>query len=91
MPQVVAVQLDQVEGVQKDLAIVVPIPNAVEHREAVVVAGNCLGVDDARAAAQVSERLDNQWETVREIIARTPIEFHPARRSCGRRCGIRRA
>jgi hypothetical protein len=53
-PQVVAVQLDKIEGVQKDLAIVAPIPNPVEHREPVVVAGNRLAVDDARPGAQVS-------------------------------------
>jgi hypothetical protein len=31
-------------NVQKDLAVVAPIPNLVEHREAVVVAGNRLAV-----------------------------------------------
>ena len=35
------------------------IANPVEHREAVVVAGNRLAVDDAGLAAQVSQRLDN--------------------------------
>ena len=52
-------QLDQVEGVQGDLAIMPAIANPVEHREAVVVAGNRLAVDDAGLAAQVSQRLDN--------------------------------
>jgi hypothetical protein len=38
---------------------VAAIANPVEYREAVVVAGNGLAVDDARPGAQVSQRLDD--------------------------------
>src|SRR5262245_65011342 len=58
--QVVAAQLDQVEDVQEDLAIVASIANPIKHRETVIVAGDCLAVDDARPGAQVRHRLDNQ-------------------------------
>ena len=61
-PQVGAVQFDQVEGVQEHLAVMALIPNTVKHREAVVVAGNRLAVDDAGPRAQVGQRLDNQRE-----------------------------
>jgi hypothetical protein len=54
-----------------------PIPNPVEHRKAVVVAGNRLAIDDARAGAQVSQRLDNQGEAVRQVVARAAVELHP--------------
>jgi hypothetical protein len=35
-------------------------PAAVEYRRAVVIAGDCLAVDDARARAQACQRLDDQ-------------------------------
>jgi len=73
-PQVVAVQLDQVEGVQEHFAIVAPIANPIEHREAVLVAGNRLAVDDARPGAQVSQRFDNQPEAVGQLVAGAAVE-----------------
>jgi hypothetical protein len=56
---------------------VAPVADAVEHCEPVVIAGNRLAVDDARAGAQVFQRLDNQGEAVGEVVARTAIEPHP--------------
>jgi hypothetical protein len=53
-PQVVTIQLNKVEGVQKDLAIVAPISNSVKHWEPVVVAGNRLAVDDARPVRRLA-------------------------------------
>jgi hypothetical protein len=47
--QVVAVQLDQVEGVQEDARIVASVADAIEGCEAVVVAGHRLPIDDAGA------------------------------------------
>src|SRR5262249_25504957 len=49
-PQVVAVQFDQVEGVEEYVAVIAPITNAVEGCDAVVVADDCLAVDDTRPA-----------------------------------------
>ncbi len=45
-PQVVAVQLDQVERVQEHARVVPPVTNAVEARHALVSAGDRLAVDD---------------------------------------------
>ena len=46
-PQVVAVQLDQVEGVEEGVTVMASVANTVERRHAVVVASNRLPIDDA--------------------------------------------
>jgi len=46
-PQVVAVQLDEVEGVEKGTVVVAVMANEIERRHAVVVASNRLPIDDA--------------------------------------------
>ena len=50
-PQVVAVQLDQVERVEEYVANIAPIANVVEGCDTIIVADDCLAVDDARPAA----------------------------------------
>jgi hypothetical protein len=60
--QVVAVQLYQVEGVQKHPGIVVAVAKKIEGCNAVVITGDRLAVDDAGARAQTSEGLDDQRE-----------------------------
>jgi hypothetical protein len=47
--QVVAIQFDQVEGIHKRAAAVPPLADQLEHRDAVVTAGDCFTVDDAGA------------------------------------------
>ena len=54
----------------------VAVANAIERRDAVVITGNRLAVDDARARAQARQSLDDQRETIREIIAGTAVEPH---------------
>jgi hypothetical protein len=49
--QVIAVQLDQVEGVQEHARIVAGVADAIEGCNAGVVAGDRLPVDDAGARA----------------------------------------
>ena len=44
---VLAVKLDQIEGIDEDAFIVVPIADAVEARDAVLAARHRLAVDDA--------------------------------------------
>jgi transposase len=56
-PQIIAVQLDQVEGVEEDEGVVAAVADAVEARHAVVAAAHRLAVDDAGARAQAGERL----------------------------------
>ena len=47
--QVVAVQLDQVEGVEEHGAVVAAVADAIELGDAALVAGDRLAVDDAGA------------------------------------------
>ena len=49
MPQVVAVQFDQIEGVQKDAFVMAAVADAIERSDAVVITGNRLPIDDAGA------------------------------------------
>src|SRR6516164_7297856 len=75
-PQVVAVQFDQVEGVQERAVIMAAVANEIERGNAVVIAGDSFAVDDAGARAQSCQRLDDQREAMGEVIARTAIEPH---------------
>jgi hypothetical protein len=47
-PQVVAVQLDQVEGVQEHVPVMLAVADAVERCEPVVIARDGFPIDDAR-------------------------------------------
>jgi hypothetical protein len=49
--QVVSVQLDQVERIQEHAAIVTLIPDALEQRDAILAARDCLTIEDALAGA----------------------------------------
>jgi hypothetical protein len=46
-PQIVAVQFDQVEGVEERAVIMAAVANEIERRNAVVIAGDRLTIDDA--------------------------------------------
>ena len=67
-PQVVAVQLDQVEGVEEYLVVSALVTDEIERSDAVVITGNRLPVDDAGARAQASQCLDDQWEAMGGIV-----------------------
>ena len=51
-PRVVAVELDQIEGVQERAVIMAAVANEIERGNAVVIAGDSFTVDDAGARAQ---------------------------------------
>jgi hypothetical protein len=74
--QVVAVKLDQVEGVEEDACVMPPVADAVEARHAVVVAGDSFVVDDAGARAQ--PRLDDQREAVGQVVVRSAVPATPS-------------
>jgi len=76
-PHVVAIQLDQVEGVEKGVTVMASVADTVERGNAIVIASDSLTVDDAGARAQPGERINDQRETAGEVIARTTIEPHP--------------
>jgi hypothetical protein len=73
-PQIVAVQLDEVEGVEERAVIMATVANEIERGNAVVIAGDSFAVDDAGARPQLGERINDQREAVGEIIARTTVE-----------------
>src|SRR5262245_44391134 len=75
-PHVVAVQLDEVEGIKKDAPVSALVPNEIERGNAVVIAGDGFAVDDARARAQACQLLDDQREATSEVIAGTAVEPH---------------
>ena len=49
--QVVAVQLDQVEGVQEHVPVMLAVADTLERCEPVVIAGDSFTIDDAGARA----------------------------------------
>ena len=44
------------------------VADEIERSDAVTVTGNRLTVEDARARAQASQRLDDQGKTISEIM-----------------------
>ena len=63
-PQIVAVEFDQVEGIEEHARVVTPIPDAVEGRDPVIATCHRFAVDDAGARAQLGDCLDNEREAV---------------------------
>lgn len=62
--EVVAVQIDQIERIEEHAAVVPPVTDAIERREAVVVTGDRLVIDDTRTRAQPRQRFNDQREAV---------------------------
>src|SRR5262249_53824171 len=68
-PQVVAVQFNEVEGVEEYALVSALVPDEIERGHAVVIAGDSFAVDDAGARAQACQRLDDQREAMGEVVA----------------------
>lgn len=49
--------------------MVVAVANPIEQRDAIIITGDCFPIDDAGARAQAAQCLDDEWKTIREIIA----------------------
>jgi len=62
-----AIQLEEVEGVEEDMLARRLAPQPFEHRELVLIAGDGLAIDQARADLEPVNGLDD------ERIARCPI------------------
>ena len=75
-PQIVAVQLDEVEGVEEYAVVSAVVTDEIERGNPVVIAGDGFAVDDAGARAEPSQRLNDQREAAGEIITRTAVEPH---------------
>jgi hypothetical protein len=61
--EIVAIHLNQVEGIEERTAVVAPIANVIEAHHAVAVTNHRLTIDDAGSRAQPSYRLHNQPES----------------------------
>src|SRR5262245_5462047 len=72
-PQVVAVQFDQVEGVQEYAVVSAVVPDEIERGNAVVIAGDSFAIDNPGARAQAGQRLDDQREAAGEVVAGTAV------------------
>jgi hypothetical protein len=48
-PQVIAIEFDQVEGVEEYAFVVVEVADEIERSDAVVIAGDRFPIDDAGA------------------------------------------
>src|SRR5262249_28795835 len=75
-PQVVAIQLDQVEGVEEYAPVRALVADELERGHAAVVASHRFAIDDARARAQARQRLADQRKAVGEVIAGSAVEPH---------------
>jgi len=67
-PQVVAVQLDEVEGVEEDAPVSALVPDEIERGDTVVIASDRLAIDDAGARAQASQGLGDEREAMGEVV-----------------------
>jgi hypothetical protein len=77
-PQVLAVQLEQVEGEQEHVVIVAPVAQPLEHRDPVLIADDGLAVDQAGPRRQRARRRDDLRKAVREVIAFPREQSHTA-------------
>ena len=68
-PQVLAVQLQQVKGAEEDVPALTLAPQPLEHGDAVVVAGDRLPVDQARARLEPVHGLEDQRIPRRPVVA----------------------
>ena len=59
-PQVLAVELQQVEGVQEDVRACGLFAQSLEHRHAAIIAGDGLAVDQTGARPELVRGLDDQ-------------------------------
>ena len=60
--QIVAVQLDQVEGVEERPIVSAVVANKIKRGNAIVIASDGFAIDDAGAQAQASYRIGNWRE-----------------------------
>jgi len=68
-PEVIAVQFDQVEGIEEYAFVVMAITNQIERSHAVFIAGDSFAIDYAGARAQASR--DRQIAAVTRWLSST--------------------
>src|SRR5262249_59873927 len=67
-PEILAVELEQVKGEQEHPRVLAPVPEPVEYRHAVAIAGHGLAVDQERAHLERAGGLENLWIPWRPIV-----------------------
>ena len=75
-PKIVAVEFDEVEGVEQYALVSALVTDEIERGNAVVIASDSFAIDDAGARAQAGQSIDDQRKATGEIIARTAVEPH---------------
>src|SRR5262245_43456582 len=65
--EILAVQFEQVEGVQENPPVLAPVAQPVEHRQSVAVAGHRLPVEQERSALQGAGGLEDQRKASRPV------------------------
>ena len=73
LPQVRAVQFEQVEGVQEHVLAFPLAPHAFEHGQAIVVAADGLPIDQAGPSLEVVHGLDDQRDSDRPSRGRCVV------------------
>ena len=58
-PQIVAVQIDKVEGVEEYAFVSALVPDEIERGNGIVIAGDSFAVDNAGARTQACQRLSD--------------------------------
>jgi hypothetical protein len=76
-PQIVAIELDQIEAPHENIRIMPAVPDAIEGGDTIIPARDRFPVDNAGPGPQPREGLDNQREASSQIIARPAVEPDP--------------
>ena len=75
-PQILAVEFKEIERAKRNGMILAPVPDQVEHGQAVHVDRDRFPVDHTRASWQGSDRLDNEREAIGKIVSAAGDQTH---------------
>jgi len=89
--EAIAVQFNEVKGVEEYALVSAVVTDEIERGNAVVIAGDSFAIDDAGARAQPGERINDRREATSEFIARMALELHLRASLAGNDAGSRRA
>ena len=76
-PQVLAIQLEEVEGVEEDILARRLAPQPFEHRKPVLIAGHGLAVDQAGAATQLLRQPQLPFQPSSRVATGKSSELRP--------------
>ena len=76
-PKIIAIEFDQVEGIEEHRRVMAPVSDAIEGRDPILTAGHRLPIDDTGARAQPCQCLDDERKALGQVIAGAAVELHP--------------